>query len=86
MSNVKIATLRKVGDKLGRSGVSEMALRAVDDFDGSYKGAMKLCGQLSVIAKVATFDEYWNGKVTSGVRNAEENCLFELEKGGFDNE
>ena len=79
MSNVNIAKLRKVGDMIGRAGVSEMALKMVNDCDGSYKGVMKLCGQLSVMAKVATFDEYWSEKVSDGVYNAEEDCLIVLE-------
>jgi hypothetical protein len=79
MSNVKIATLRKLGDKIGRAGVSEMAIEMVGECDCSYKGIMKLCGQLSVIAKVATFDEYWNEKTMGGVYSAEEKCLIELE-------
>jgi len=81
MSDIKIARLRKVGDKIGRAGVSEMALKMVNDCDGSYKEVMKLCGKLSVMAKVATFDEYWNEKVCDGIYNAEEDCLLELEKG-----
>lgn len=32
---------------------------------------MKLCGQLSVIAKAATCDDYWHEKTKDGVRDAE---------------
>ena len=80
MSTIKIASLRKVGDEMGRSGVSEMAIKMVNDCDGSYKGVMELCGKLSVMAKVATFDEYWNEQVCLGVYRAEGVCLVELDK------
>lgn len=68
---MKIAELRRVGDKLGREGMSKLAIEYVNDFDGSYKGAMKLCGQLSVIAKMATCDDYWDEKTHVGIRDAE---------------
>ncbi len=68
---IKIKELREVGDKLGREGMSKMAQKFISEYDGSYKGAMKLCGQLSVIAKMATCDDYWEEQVDKGVFNAE---------------
>lgn len=75
---IKIKELRGVGDKLGREGMSQMAQKFISEYDGSYKGAMKLCGQLSVIAKMATCDDYLEEQVDKGVFNAE--CKIELIK------
>jgi hypothetical protein len=68
---MKIKTIRKAGCELGREGMSLLALEYVEKFDGSYKGAMRLCGQLSVIAKMATCDQYWDEKTSDGIRDAE---------------
>ncbi len=68
---IKIKELREVGDKLGREGMSQMAQEFISEYDGSYKGAMKLCGQLSLIAKMATCDCYWEEQVDKGIFNAE---------------
>ena len=68
---IKIKELREVGDKLGREGMSQMAQEFISEYDGSYKGAMKLCGQLSVIAKMSTCDCYWEEQVDKGIFNAE---------------
>jgi hypothetical protein len=68
---VKIATLRKAGNKLGREGMSLLALEYAGKCDGSYKGVMRLCGQLSVIAKMATCDQYWDEKTSDGIRDAQ---------------
>lgn len=59
---------------LGRSGLSEAAIKAVSDFDGSYKGAMVLAGKMKAIAQAAKFDSYWNEKVEDGYMK----MLFEL--------
>ncbi len=66
-----IAELRFFGDKIGRRGMSDMAKEFVDKCDGSPKGYMELCGKLSVIAKMATCDDYWNEQVNRGVYRAE---------------
>ncbi len=71
-----IAELRLVGDKIGREGMSLMAQEFIKEYDGSYKGVMKLCGQLSIVAKMATCDTYWEEKVHDGIRSA----IFEVEK------
>ncbi len=68
---MKIEQLRKAGEILGREGLSKEVIKHVEEFDGSYKGAMKLAGQLSVIAKMATFDGYWTEKTLSGITDAE---------------
>ena len=73
---MKIAELRKYGAKVNRKGMSEAAIEAINNFDDSYKGAMKLCGQLSLIAKAATCDDYWLEQVQKGVKEME----FEIEK------
>ena len=74
-----IRELRLVGDKIGREGMSLMAQAFVNEYreEGcSYKGVMKLCGQLSIVAKMATCDQYWEEKVHDGIRNA----VFIVEK------
>jgi len=63
---IKIAKAREAGEILGREGLSKRVIQLVDEFDGSYKGAMKLAGQLSVIANACTFDEYWDEKCSDG--------------------
>lgn len=64
---MRIASLRRVGGKVGRSGMSELVIAAVNEFDnGTYKEAMELCGKLELIAKMATCDEYWAGIVSIG--------------------
>ncbi len=73
---MKIAQLRDYGGKVGRQGLSLAAQKAVNEYDGSYKGVMELCGKLSVLAKAATFDSYWDEQVDRGVRKQE----FEVEK------
>ncbi|MEQ3658648.1 MAG: hypothetical protein ABNH21_06800 [Glaciecola sp.] len=65
--NYKIAELRKFGDKFGREGVALEVIEAINEFDGSYKGAMELCGKLLVMGDVSTFDEYWQEQVEQGV-------------------
>ena len=68
---MKIKTIRQAGNELGREGMSLLALEYMEKCDGSYKGVMRLCGQLSVIAKMATCDVYWDEKTNDGIRNAE---------------
>jgi hypothetical protein len=63
---MKIAELRKYGAKVNREGMSQAAIDAINAWDGSYKGAMQLCGQLSLIAKAATCDDYWSEQVEKG--------------------
>lgn len=68
---MKIKELRKIGEKLGRDGLSIAAIDLINNFDGSLKGAIQLCGQLSVIAKACSYDEYWSEQVSRGERKAE---------------
>jgi|GEM_PF-2339143 len=58
--------LRKEGERLGRSGMSQRVLKCVEEFDGSYKGAMILAGRLKAIAQAAKCDDYWDEKVNKG--------------------
>ena len=74
---MKIAQLRSYGDKVGREGMALEAQKAINDYDGSYKGVMELCGKLSLIAQAATCDDYWYEQVKRGERKQE----FEIEKG-----
>ena len=68
---MKIKDLRVAGEKLGRQGMSKLAQKYIANYDGSYKGAMKLCGELSLIAKMATCDDYWSEQVWRGISPAE---------------
>lgn len=68
---MKIKELREIGEKLGREGLSIAAMDLINNFDGTYKGAIQLCGQLSVIARACTYDEYWTEQVNRGVSKAE---------------
>ena len=72
---MKISELRRVGEMLGREGVSKLAQQFLDEYDGSYKGVMELSGKLSVIAKMSTFDEYWREQSRRGEFKAE--CKIE---------
>ena len=69
-------TLRKEGERLGRIGMSEYVKKAVSDFDGSYKGAMKLAGKLKAITRAAKSDCYWDEMVGRGYNRA----LFDIQK------
>jgi len=80
--NYKIAKLRKLANHIGRKGVSEEAVKAVNDFDGSYKGVMELAGKLAVIADMSTFDEYWEEQVNRGIQKQTNRCLVMID--GFD--
>jgi hypothetical protein len=71
MANLPIKQLREVGESLGRVGMAEMALKFVSECDGSYKSTMELCGKLSLIAKMATCDDYWYEQVERGLSRAE---------------
>jgi hypothetical protein len=56
---------------MGRETISVYVIDLINNFDGSYKGAIELCGQLSVMAKVCSFDDYWNEQVNRGIRKVE---------------
>lgn len=72
--NYKIAKLRELGDTLGREGVSLQVIAAIKGWDGSYKGAMELCGKLTLWADVATFDDYWQEQVQRGIEKETDNA------------
>lgn len=63
------AELKNYGRELGRAGMAERVLAAVDEFDGSYKGAMKLAGRLKAISHMASSDGYWSEKVYDGYQH-----------------
>jgi hypothetical protein len=69
--NYKIAKARKLGEKLGRAGVSFNVTKAIREFDGTHKGAMELCGKLTLWADVSTFDDYWQEQVQRGLSKEE---------------
>ena len=74
---MKIAKLREAGDILGREGLALRALQIAKEIveDGSYKRAIQGAGQLEVLAKACTFDDYWDEKRHIGIRKEE--CFME---------
>tara|TARA_R110000850_G_scaffold269444_1_gene401624 strand:- start:57 stop:293 length:237 start_codon:yes stop_codon:yes gene_type:complete len=68
---MNIKELRVVGDAIGREGMAKMAQEFIKECRGSYKETMELCGKLSLIAKMATCDDYWNEQVNRGISKAE---------------
>lgn len=77
---MKIEDLRKIGENIGREGMSHMAIDCIADCDGSYKNAMELAGKLSVIAKMATCDDYWHEQVLRGEHKMNDICEVKLDK------
>lgn len=78
MRPYKIKDARVAGQLIGRAGLSQRVIQAVNDFDGSYKGAMQLAGRLSVIADMSTFDSYWEEKTYKGIMEELENMKHVL--------
>ena len=68
--------LRKHGERIGRAGMSQYVIKVVDEFDGSYKGAMKLAGKLKAITIAAKCDQYWDEMWRRGYTPA----LYEISK------
>lgn len=64
MQNAK--RLKEFGALIQREGMSERVINAVSEFDGSYKGAMRLAGRLKAIAQMANSDDYWKEQVDKG--------------------
>lgn len=77
---MNIKDLRDYGSKVGREGLALAAQEAVSNCDGSYKGVMELCGKLSILAKSATFDDYWHEQVDRGVYRQEAKIEGEMSK------
>jgi hypothetical protein len=69
--------MKKWGNAVGRNGMSKAAINAVDDFDGSYVGAMILAGRMKAIAQAASCDDYWSEKVNKGYQR--QLCLAEYQ-------
>ena len=70
---MKISEKRKAGLKLKREGVAVAIDNYVNDYlrNQTYKNAVRLAGQLHVMADVCTYDEYWEEKMLDGKLNAE---------------
>lgn len=64
--------LKRHGRVLGREGLSKSVIAAVEEFDGSYKGAMVLAGRLKAVSQAASFDGYWSEKVGDGFQKQRE--------------
>lgn len=60
--------LKTQGERLGRDGLSERVFTLVDEFNENrtYKNAMVLAGRLKAIAQAATYDSYWDEKMSQG--------------------
>jgi hypothetical protein len=76
---MKIKELRQAGEAMGREAISIYVIDLINNFDGSYKGSIELCGQLSVMAKVCSYDDYWNEQVCRGVAKAERSIQMLME-------
>lgn len=70
--------LKAQGTRLGRDGLSERVFCLVDEFNENrtYKNAMVLAGRLKAIAQAATYDSYWDEKMSLG---------FQFEKRDLEN-
>ena len=75
---MKISELRKASTYLRREGKNNLAIKHIKKCNGSYKGVMELCGKLSVIAKMATCDDYWEEQVNRGMSLANWEVEFVL--------
>lgn len=58
--------MQKWGKDVGREGMSQEAITAIEEFDGSYIGAMILVGRMKAIAQAAGCDGYWRERVEKG--------------------
>jgi len=67
--NGQKAKIRAAGERLGREGISKRAIELVNDFDGSYKGAVILAGRMRVLSIAAEHEEYWREKTHKGIMN-----------------
>lgn len=65
---MKIAELREFGCSMGREKIAKRVLEIAKEIieDGSYKRAIEGAGQLSVLARMCTFDSYWGEKKQIG--------------------
>ena len=75
--------MRKWGSMVGRKGMSRAAIKAVEDFDGSYKGAMILAGKMKAISQAAGCDDYWSEKVHNGYSHQLRIAIHELKVNGL---
>lgn len=78
--NYTIHKARELATTLKRGGVSEQVIKAVKEFDGSYKGAMQLCGKLVFWADASTFDDYWQEQVQKGLQEETGNACSLMRK------
>lgn len=75
--NYTIKKARNLGRKLKRSGIAEEVISEIEAFDGSYKGAMELCGKLIFWADASTYDEYWQEQVQKGLhKEVDKACIM----------
>ena len=68
MDNKLKKELRSQGKRLGRDGLSQLAIKIVDDYiknypNGHYKQVAEFAGKLHVICIAAGYDSYW-GEIT----------------------
>lgn len=73
---MRISEKRKVGEILGRNGISERIMTLAGEIaNGTYKDAITKAGQIKQLVDAATYDEYWYGKAREG--EYRELALFE---------
>lgn len=68
--------MREWGESVGREGMSKAAIEAVEEFDGSFIGAMILAGRMMAIAQASRCDEYWSEKVNKGYHQQVDKAIY----------
>ena len=81
---------RDAGRVLGRGGISAEIIKLCKIVAESenYKEAIKIAGQIKVLAEAATCDGYWRGKMNEGITKQEfefEYMVKTIESGGSKN-
>jgi len=84
---MNIKRKREAGAVLGRAGISAEIIKLckIVAENENYKEAIKIAGQIKVLAESATCDSYWRGKMNVGITNQEfefDYMLKTIESGG----
>lgn len=84
---MNIKKKREAGEVLGRAGISAEIIRLCKRVaeNENYKEAIKIAGEIKVLAESATYDSYWHSKLNDGITNKEfdfEYMLKTIESGG----
>ena len=84
---MNIKRKREAGEVLRRAGISAEIIKLCKIVAESenYKEAIKIAGEIKVLAESATYDSYWHGKLNNGITKREfefEYMLKTIESGG----